>query len=172
MLLNEFLNSCSNNFIQLSALILSPSAIALQNMMYSAKSLVQFLLSASSLASRSKVLLLLLALLLLSSLSRLLLAVLLPLIFVWIVSTLLRGLSQSHDSIHPVNRLDTHHDTHPLNLRHRLSQHHGKRMEVVAILGFFPECCCSFWIRSPMKNPLSLKFLFLFKVDLYALLYG
>ena len=81
MLLNEFLYSRSNNFIHLSALILSPSAIALQNMMYSAKSLVQFLLSASSLASCSKVLLLLLALLLLSS-SRLLLGVLLPLIFV------------------------------------------------------------------------------------------
>lgn len=46
-----FMTSCSNSFVQASALTLSPIAIALQNIMYNAKSLVQFRLLAIWLAS-------------------------------------------------------------------------------------------------------------------------
>ena len=66
---------------------------------------------------------------------------------------LLRSLSQSRDSIHPVNHLGTHLDNHPLNPQHRFSQYHGNRMEVIAVLGFFPEYCCSYWIFTSVQYP-------------------
>ncbi|MGH9990788.1 MAG: hypothetical protein ACREAS_10160, partial [Nitrososphaera sp.] len=48
---SSFMTSLSNSFKEDSALILSPAAIALQNIMYKAKDLVHFQLLASSLAS-------------------------------------------------------------------------------------------------------------------------
>ena len=48
---SDFMTSCSNTFIQASALILSPTAIALQNIIYNANGLVQFQLFASWSAS-------------------------------------------------------------------------------------------------------------------------
>jgi hypothetical protein len=47
----DFITSGSNNFIQASAFVLSPAVIALQNIMYNAKSLVHLRFRASSSAS-------------------------------------------------------------------------------------------------------------------------
>jgi len=58
---SEFIPSLSKRSIQASALILSPTDIAWQNIMYNAKCRVHFLLLASSSASSDKELLLLLS---------------------------------------------------------------------------------------------------------------